>query len=102
MVGIQPWSEEEMPTERKIRRIMTGEELRPHRWSNAPGDVYVAHTHPYRKVLYVVEGSITFGLPEEGQKVTLHAGDRLDLPESTMHDAVVGPKGVVCLEAHGP
>jgi quercetin dioxygenase-like cupin family protein len=91
-----------MPTEREIRHIMTGEGLHPHRWSNAPGDVYATHTHPYRKVLYVVEGSITFGLPEAGQRVTLHAGDRLDLPESTIHDAIVGPKGVVFLEAHGP
>ena len=27
-------------------------------------------------------------------------GDRLDLPAGTRHDAVVGPDGVRCLEAH--
>jgi hypothetical protein len=29
-------------------------------------------------------------------------GDRLDLPAGTAHDAVVGPDGVTCLEAHVP
>ena len=29
-------------------------------------------------------------------------GDRLDLPAGTRHDALVGPTGVTCLEAHLP
>jgi quercetin dioxygenase-like cupin family protein len=56
--------------------------------------------HSYTKIIYVVHGSITFGLPDLGQQITLKAGDRLDLPAGTVHDAVVGPQGVVCLEAH--
>ena len=56
--------------------------------------------HSYDKVIYVVRGSITFGLPELGEKLTLKAGDRLDLSANTAHDAVVGPNGVLCLEAH--
>jgi quercetin dioxygenase-like cupin family protein len=56
--------------------------------------------HSYEKVIYVVHGSITFGLPELKQQITLTAGDRLDLPAGILHDAVVGPQGVVCLEAH--
>jgi quercetin dioxygenase-like cupin family protein len=50
-------------------------------------------------VIYVVQGSIAFGLPELGKQLTLQAGDRLDLPAGVVHDAVVGPQGVVCLEA---
>ena len=34
--------------------------------------------------------------------VDLAPGDRLDLPAGTRHDAVVGPGGVTCLEAHVP
>jgi hypothetical protein len=34
--------------------------------------------------------------------VSLAAGDRLELPAGTIHDAVVGPDGVTCLEAHLP
>jgi quercetin dioxygenase-like cupin family protein len=51
-------------------------------------------------VLYCVQGSITFGLPESGGAITLNPGDRLDLPAGVVHDGVVGPRGVICLEAH--
>jgi quercetin dioxygenase-like cupin family protein len=51
-------------------------------------------------VIYVVRGSITFGLPELDEKLTLNAGDRVDLPAGTVHNALVGPQGVLCLEAH--
>ena len=79
---------------------MADEGLSPYSWSNGPQDVYSAHSHGYNKVIYVVEGSITFGLPQLHQHMTLQAGDRLDLPAGTLHDAVVGAQGVVCLEAH--
>jgi quercetin dioxygenase-like cupin family protein len=99
-ISVQSWPGGEPPTEARLRRIMDEEGLEPYRWSNAAGDVYNAHTHTSHKVIYVVQGSITFGLPGRGQQVTLHAGDRLNLPASIAHDAVVGPQGVVCLEGH--
>lgn len=70
-------------------------------WSNGPGDRYGAHDHSYDKVIVVATGSIAFGLPA-GRSVELAAGDRLELPAGTRHDAVVGPAGVTCLEAHAP
>jgi quercetin dioxygenase-like cupin family protein len=79
---------------------MQEEALRPHAWSNGPGDVYAPHSHDYDKVIYVLTGSITFGLPDQDRKVELKAGDRVDLPAGTVHDAVVGGQGVTCLEAH--
>ena len=99
-VVVRRWDGAQPPTEVALVRLCAGEGLQPFRWSNAPGDGYAAHTHPYHKVLYVVQGSITFGLPDEGEQVTLHPGDRLDLPAGALHNAVVGPEGVVCLEAH--
>lgn len=71
-------------------------------WSNGPGDRYPAHAHDYDKVLVVARGSIRFGLPATSTTVELALGDRLDLPAGTRHDAVVGPGGVTCLEAHAP
>jgi quercetin dioxygenase-like cupin family protein len=71
-------------------------------WSNGPGDTYAAHSHDYDKVLVCAEGSIVFGLPDRREHVVLEVGDRLDLPAGTRHDAVVGPVGVTCLEAHLP
>jgi len=71
-------------------------------WANGPGERYAAHQHGYDKVLVVAEGAIRFGLPDAGRDVDLAVGDRLDLPAGTAHDAVVGPAGVTCLEAHAP
>ena len=79
---------------------MSGQGLNPYSWSNGPHDVYSAHKHNFDKVIYVVRGSITFGLPLLKKQVTLHAGDRLDLSAGTVHDAQVGAEGVVCLEGH--
>lgn len=70
-------------------------------WSNGPGDRYGAHDHGYDKVIVVAAGSIAFGLPD-GRSVELAAGDRLELPAGTTHDARVGPGGVTCFEAHAP
>ncbi len=98
-VRVQPWTGADAPTEQAILRALAAEGLRPYRWSNGPGEVYRAHSHPYHKVILVVSGSITFGLPDTGTAVSLQAGDRLDLPPGITHDAVVGRHGVVCLEA---
>jgi quercetin dioxygenase-like cupin family protein len=67
-------------------------------WSNGPHDRYAAHSHPYEKVLYCVEGSITFVLERDGERVELNAGDRMVLPAGTVHSAVVGPTGCTCIE----
>ena len=97
---VTPWPDSTSPTESTLRQRCADEGLSPYSWSNGPHDVYAAHSHSYNKVIYVVHGSITFGLPELDQKLTLNAGDRLDLPAGTVHDATVGPQGVSCLEAH--
>jgi quercetin dioxygenase-like cupin family protein len=76
--------------------------LDPSPWSNGPGDRYGAHEHGYDKVIAVAGGSIRFGLPASGTSVDLAPGDRLELPAGTRHDAVAGPSGVSCLEAHLP
>ena len=99
-VEIQRWPEDKTVDEATIRKLYANEGLQPYRWSNSPGDVYGAHSHAYHKVIYVVKGTITFGLPDTGDRVTLHAGDRLDLPAGVVHNAIVGANGVVCFEAH--
>jgi quercetin dioxygenase-like cupin family protein len=67
-------------------------------WSNGPHDRYAAHSHPYEKVLYCVDGSITFVLEREGRQLVLKSGDRMVLPAGTLHSAIVGPAGCTCIE----
>lgn len=68
-------------------------------WSNEAGYVYSSHTHPYRKTLCCLSGSIVFHTPDGD--VELSSGDRLVLEAGTPHGATVGPDGVRCAEAHG-
>ena len=81
---------------------LRAEGLDPGSWSNGPHERYATHEHPFDKVLACASGSIRFGLPDRDEVVELRAGDRLDLPAGTRHDAVVGDLGVTCLEAHTP
>ena len=97
---VTPWADLVVPAQSQLWQLMTDEGLHPYSWSNGPFDVYSAHSHSYNKVIYVVQGSITFGLPELGEQLTLKAGDRLDLPAGTVHNAHVGSRGVICLEAY--
>jgi uncharacterized protein YjlB len=81
---------------------LRAEGLVPASWSNGPDVRYAAHDHEYDKVIVVDRGSIRFGLVGTGESAALAQGDRLELPAGTSHDAVVGPDGVTCLEAHLP
>jgi hypothetical protein len=81
---------------------LSAEGLQASAWSNLPAERYDEHAHDYDKVVVAVEGSVTFGLTGYGVGFMLTPGERLDLPAHIQHDAVVGPKGVTCLEAHLP
>ncbi len=92
-----------MPIDRAtLETRMRDQGLTPAAWSNLAGERFEEHAHEYDKVVVVVEGSITFGMPGYGVGFMLGPGERLDLPAQTRHDAVVGPRGVTCLEAHLP
>jgi quercetin dioxygenase-like cupin family protein len=77
---------------------LRGEATECYSWSNGPGDRYAAHSHPYEKILYCVDGSIAFLLESEGSRIELKVGDKLVLPAGTIHAAVVGPAGCTCIE----
>jgi quercetin dioxygenase-like cupin family protein len=78
------------------------EGLEPSSWSSLPDERFEQHSHDFDKIVVVVDGSITFGIPGYGVGFVLGRGERLDLPAGLGHDAVVGPKGVTCFEIHVP
>jgi len=81
---------------------LAAEGLQVSSWSNLAGERHEQHVHDFDKVVVAVEGSITYGLIGYGVGYVLTPGERLDLPAHVAHDAIVGPKGVTCLEAHLP
>ena len=82
----------------ELMERLRGEATGCYSWSNGPHDRYAPHSHAYEKVLYCVDGSITFVLESEGKELLLNAGDRMVLPAGTVHSAVVGPRGCTCIE----
>ena len=88
-----------MATSEQLMTRLRGEATGCYSWSNGPGDRYAPHSHTYEKVLYCVDGSITFVLEaKSAQQIELRAGDRMVLPAGTIHSAVVGPAGCTCIE----
>ena len=67
-------------------------------WSNGPGDTYTTHSHPYKKILCCLDGSIVFHLADRDE--CLNPGDRMVVEPGVEHSAAVGPSGVRCAEAH--
>jgi quercetin dioxygenase-like cupin family protein len=94
------WDGDRLLALQELQKLMEQEGLHPYSWSNAPGDIYPAHTHAYHKVIYVARGSITWIIGENDEEYETHPGDRVELPRGTLHAARVGPQGVTCLEAH--
>ena len=97
---VTQWESATPPTQDLLWAIMERQKLNPYIWSNRPYDSYSAHKHDYEKVIYVVEGSITFNLPILKKQIVLNKGDRLDLPAQVVHAAQVGAEGVICIEGH--
>jgi cupin superfamily acireductone dioxygenase involved in methionine salvage len=84
-------------TREEIKKEFANEGLLPYSWSNSANYFYQAHSHDYDKVLYCVQGEVTFHL-EDGD-VLLRPGQRVDISAGTRHAATVGPDGVECMEA---
>lgn len=78
--------------------VFAAEGLAPHTWSNGAGYRYEEHRHAQHKVLFCLEGSITFHT--DAGDIALRPGERFDLPPGTAHSATVGPHGVTCAEAY--
>jgi quercetin dioxygenase-like cupin family protein len=87
-----------MATPEELMTRLQSEASGCYSWSNGPGDRYGAHSHGYEKVLYCVDGSITFILEGESRQIELQGGDRMVLPAGTVHSAEVGPGGCTCIE----
>ena len=101
-VRVERWQESGPPQEQQLRMRMREQRLSPYTWSNGPGDRYAVHSHAYEKVLYCVQGTIRFVLPDQPEAIEyidLAPGDCMILPAGVRHSAIVGPQGVSCLEA---
>jgi mannose-6-phosphate isomerase-like protein (cupin superfamily) len=98
-IQILRWPHPRPLPEAEVLSFFNARGLSPSCWSNGPGDHYEVHAHPYRKILFCMEGSITFSFSDLDHRVELRHGDRLIIPADMRHGATVGPDGVTCSEA---
>lgn len=78
---------------------MKQENLRPYLWQNTPNHRYAVRSHNYKRVIYVMQGSIEIVLPDANQQTRLQRGDRVDIPPGVRHGVIVGSRGARCAEA---
>ncbi|HEX3054092.1 MAG TPA: hypothetical protein VHP83_25785 [Aggregatilineaceae bacterium] len=97
-VKIIRWRGGQHPTLDNITRVMRDEGLRPYVWVNAPNFRYPVRSHGYDKTLYCIQGSLEIMFPQTKQRITLHAGDRVDIPRGVRYSAIIGPSGAQCVE----
>ena len=99
IIRVQKWLHDMAPNEDYLIDMLIVEGLAPRRLTLAPGEVTAAQAVPYDRILFVLNGSMTFGFQVDDEPTHLRAGDRLEIPAATLHNAVVGSDGVTFLEA---
>lgn len=65
---------------------ITGREVLQARVDFAPGSFFPRHKHPGEEIIYVIEGTLEYELPDKGW-VTLKKGDVLFVPDGGVHAA---------------
>src|SRR5262245_49807460 len=90
-----PWPAPDPPTDAGLRAQLAREGFEAFAWSDGPGASYRAHDHDHDESIWLVSGTIVFGV--DGRDFPLGPGDRLMLPGGTVHTARVGPEGATYL-----
>ena len=96
---IRCWSGGAGLTKMAIWSVLRMQGFDPHIWFGYNGDVSPVESVPYKRVIWVAQGTITVHLPEQNQEFNLQRGDRLDLPARIPHSTIVRSDEFVCVEA---
>ena len=90
-----PWADARSVEETVLRRRLEADGFEVWGWTDQPGADYQPHAHDHDESLWVVTGEIIFGAA--GREFRLGPGDRLMLPQGTVHTARAGPAGATYL-----
>jgi mannose-6-phosphate isomerase-like protein (cupin superfamily) len=96
---VTAWSGSQHPSLSNVTKLLKSQNLRPYSWDKTPNHRYLISTHTYKKVLYVIEGSLEITFPEGNKIVKMKSGDRIDINANVRHSITVGKNGVTCVEA---
>jgi quercetin dioxygenase-like cupin family protein len=92
------WNKSRKPTLEELQAMLRAEGLEYELYADAPGTKYGRHKHPFEDFIVIVSGKMK--ILTDHNEWTMKPGDRLDLPQNTMHAAeVVGKEDVRYLSA---
>ena len=92
------WSKSYEAAEIDLGELLKSKNIDAERWTAQEDEHFEPHMHKLDKRLWCAEGSITFTI-NNLQKIVLQAGDTLDLPAHTVHEALAGFAGCACYES---
>ena len=98
-VRVVLWEGPGKPTEQGIRDRLAAEGYGVVRWNSEPATGYGPHAHIYPETTWVIEGSLTVALPADSRLIELLPGDRIEVPQGTLHAVIAGEEGAVYLLA---
>ena len=78
-----PWDQSSPPSEQEAEARLRQEGYQVFRWHDVPGSNLPRHRHVYDECVWVLQGSMTFGI--EDSEYVLKAGDRLYLARGVPH-----------------
>jgi mannose-6-phosphate isomerase-like protein (cupin superfamily) len=98
-VRVLRWHGAQHPTLSSISRLMNKENLTPYHAIHTPNSRQPVHSHGFKKIFYLVEGTMDITLPDSNITFSLRPGDRVEIPQGTVYGSIVGASGAKCLEA---
>ncbi len=91
------WSRDYESAEEELLQMFASKNITSQRWT-AEGDEELApRVHALDRKLWCAEGSIIFAI--DGKKISLQAGDALDIPALAVHSALGGFSGCAIYES---
>lgn len=91
------WSRVYEAAEEDLQQLLATRRIEAERWVGDPEQAFAVRTLEQDRRLWCAEGSIVFMI--NGTGISLQAGDALDIPAYTAHEAKVGLSGCVCYES---
>ena len=92
------WAKTYEAGESELITLLEAQGIEAERWMAEEFEYFEPHVHEKNKRIWCAEGSITF-LINGDKTIPLQAGDGLDMPANTIHEANAGFAGCICYES---
>jgi len=93
------WAKTYEAGESELISLLEAKNIETDRWVAEEFETFEPHVYETDARIWCAEGSIAYTFTADGKTIPLQAGDALDIPANTFHDAIAGFAGAIC---YGP